>query len=291
MQNTWFSSDDLTNFIINKNITNKCLITDAYDIKTDLCFFSHVPKTGGTSLESIFAKNYAPSELLHINAPDLNRLPQIIDVKKSPPRFICGHHPFHGLLYQLIQQRRLFQFTMLRNPIDRVVSYFNYVKGKQDHPMHPHTNNNLDQFLSASPSPELINGQSRRFSGYLHASTASDETLLHEAKAVLSQCFSLVLTTCLFDQGLLLLKKHLGLNDIYYMRHNQSTKFVDKSELSDASLNWIMEHNSADMVLFDWARLACEKRIQNELSLHSINEFKTNNLKWRQLINAQYMTE
>ena len=74
MQNTWQSSDDLTNFFINKKSTKKSLISGAYDKKTDICCFSHVPKTAGTSLESVIAKNFQPSEVLHINAPDLNRL-------------------------------------------------------------------------------------------------------------------------------------------------------------------------------------------------------------------------
>ena len=286
MQNTWQTSEDLTNLIIHKKNLNKYLITNTYDIKTDLCCFSHVPKTAGTSLESIVAKNFKASDVLHINAPDLNRLPELIDLKKNGPRFICGHHPIHGQLYRLIADKPLFHFTQLRNPLDRVISYFNYVKGKKDHPMHPHANNSLEKFLTANPSPELINGQSRRFSGYLHSGTASPETYFNEAKDVLSQCFSLVLTTCLFDEGLLLLKNRLGLKDIYYQRVNESTQFITKNELSDAVLNLILEHNRADINLFDWAKAQCQNLIKQELSPKAIADFKSNNLKWRALIDS-----
>ncbi len=285
MQNSWQSSDDLTNFFINKKNLNKSLITDTYDINSDICCFSHIPKTAGTSIESILAKNFTPSEVLHINAPDLNLLPSIINAKKSLPRFICGHHPLHGLLYQLIQGKPLFHFTMLRNPTDRVLSYFNYVKGKKDHAMYQYTiKNSLEDFLMAEPSPELSNGQARRFSGYLHSGHSSIDTLFTHAKDVLTHCFSLVLTTCLFDQGLLLLKKRLDLKDVFYLRKNESTQFVHKDDLSDTTLNLIMENNRADIELFDWAKAQCETLIQNELTSKAIAQFKANNHQWRLLM-------
>jgi hypothetical protein len=287
MQQRWFSSTDLTNFFNNKKLTIKSLISNTYIKNQTVSLFSHVPKTAGTSLENIIANNFSFADCLHVNAPDLNKLPQVIQLKNNLPQFISGHHPMHGLIYQLLSDLPLFHITMLRNPMDRVLSYYNYVKGKIDHPMHGFAaEHSLIQFLQQSPSPELYNGQSKRFSGYLHHGTASDQVLFSEAQDTLSHCFSLVLTTCLFDESLLLLQKRLGLSDIFYQRHNVSQKFLHEDELDDVTLNYIVEHNQADIQLFDWAKTACEALIKNELSSEEIATFKTNNQIWRGLIKS-----
>lgn len=287
MHNSWSSTDDLTNLYINKNTLTKNVISKGFLADQYICAFSHVPKTAGTSIEAIVAKNFLVSEVLHVNAPDLNRLPGVIRLKKNHPKFVCGHHPLHGLLYQLLPKVPLFHFTQLRNPVDRVVSYFNYVKGKSDHPMHHHAaDDSMISFLLKAPSPELNNGQAKRFSGYLHSGSTTDEKLFAESKDALSQCFSLVLTTCLFDEGLLLLKNRLGLKDIFYQKRNVSEKFVHKDALDDVTLNFILENNQADMQLFEWAKQQCHTLVNDEISIDELNQFKADNKAWQQLINS-----
>ena len=76
----------------------------------------------------------------------------------------------------------------------------------------------------------------------------------------------------------------MGLTDIYYQRHNVSQKFLHKSELDDATLNFILEHNQADMQLFEWAKGNCEALIKSELTSTEIEKFKSNNQIWRGLM-------
>ncbi|KAA3638837.1 MAG: hypothetical protein DWP95_11730, partial [Proteobacteria bacterium] len=95
--------------------------------------FSHVPKTGGTTLETILAKNHRLSDVLHLNAPEFKRYPDILTLKKKPPRFICGHHPLHSPLYRYLPRAPLFHITMVREPVSRVLSYYNYISHKTDH--------------------------------------------------------------------------------------------------------------------------------------------------------------
>ncbi len=285
MQNTWHASDDLTKFLINKSSLKESLISRDYQSSTDLCCFSHVPKTAGTSLESIVAKNFKISDVLHVNAPDLSRMPNVFKLKKKPPKFICGHHPIHSLLYQLIDQMPLFHFTQLRNPVDRVLSYYNYIKGRKEHPLHSHASDkSLEQFISSCPSPELSNGQARRFSGFLHTNITDDNSCFLAAQETLTECFSLVMTTCLFDESLLMLKTRLGLSDLYYSPANVSKKFTDKTSMNDATFNMIMENNQADIQLYKWAKDQFLKLIDKELSTTEINTFKSNNQKWRNLM-------
>lgn len=287
MQHNWFLKSDIENFNANKLFLKNNLVSNTYTSSPHMVCFSHVPKTGGTSLESILFKNFKAADVLHVNAPDLVKQPDLLELKKNPPQLICGHHPMHGLLYQLIPTQAVFHFTQLRNPIDRVLSYYNYVMGKADHPMHEHVNNkSLLDFLAASPTPELSNGQSKRFSGFLHHGKPDDDCLYNIAKNTLDECFSLVLTTCLFDEGLLLLKNRLMLTDIYYLRNNVSKAYIKRSDLNEQEVAIITDMNQADIKLFAWAKAKCQGLIESELSPDQISDFKDKNTQWANLINS-----
>lgn len=287
MPDSWSSNTDIENFSINVDFLKKHRVAaDAWDPATGLVCFSHVPKTAGSSLENILFKNHQANEVLHINAPDLNRYPGLIELKKQPPKLICGHHPMHGRMYQLLPAVPIFHITMLRNPVDRVLSYYNYVLGKHDHPMHTHAQQQtLTEFIQSQHSPELVNGQCRRFSGYLHGGQADDNTLYQTAKDTLRHCFSLVMTTELFDSSLLLLKNRLGLTDVFYARSNVSKPFRKRADLSVEELALIQLVNQADQRLFEWADAQCQTRIKQTLGASDLELFRARNAKWLQLLN------
>ena len=207
MKPQWESLTDQQNTQNNVSTLQQLLAAEGQTSDIQVVF-SHVPKTAGTSLENILAKNFRFADVLHINAPDLNQCPQLLELKKNPFKLICGHHPIHGQLYGLLPNIKTFHLTMLRNPVDRVLSYYNYIQGKADHPMHGHAAGiSLEQFIENNPSPELHNGQVRRFSGYLHQDPIDETAMLKKALDTLNTAFTLVLTTCLFDESLLLLQQ------------------------------------------------------------------------------------
>jgi len=286
MPPSWSSNSDNENYALNVGYLKKHLRTSTYDMNTDLVCFSHVPKTGGSSLENILFKNFQAKDVLHVNAPDLVQQPDIMALKKKPAKLICGHHPMHGLLYQLLPKQPIFHLTMLRNPVDRVLSYYNYVMGKPDHPMHPQAiHRSFSEFVEALPSPEVANGQCKRFSGFLHHGQADEDTLFKEAQATLQTTFSMVLTTEQFDQGLLLLKTALGLTDIHYQRSNVSTPFRHRDDLSATEIKSVNNHNRADLRLFEWAQEQLTQRWSDAHTDADLQQFRERNERWSQLMN------
>ncbi len=86
-------------------------------------YFLHIPKTGGTSLSSLMDKHYPKDQILQYKL--------IEDLRKNWPldtsniRFIRGHF-FYGI-HHLFGRQNMRYFTMLRNPIDRVISSYRHI--------------------------------------------------------------------------------------------------------------------------------------------------------------------
>lgn len=82
-------------------------------VKNDICLFhSHVPKTGGTSVEKFFKNNNFEIEFIG----KINHLCS------------CQHRTKDDeeLLEEIKTRKPVFSFTFIRNPLDRVFSEFKY---------------------------------------------------------------------------------------------------------------------------------------------------------------------
>jgi len=251
-------------------------------------FFSHVPKTAGTTLESILAKNVPLKDILRTNAPVLNGCPCSYGATGRHPLLCLGHHPMHGLIYQLLPAAPLFHFTLVRHPLSRVISWFNYLKNTPWHALHAKVRQmNLDEFLDQPELVETRNGQCRRFSGYLHrADMPEDNALFTQAREVLEQAFSFVGTTERFDESLLILQRLLGLTDIYYRRLNQSQKTLSAEDISPGQRERILTMNRADVALHDWVSHRLDEQIGQFLAGNALKRFQHNNLRWQELLDA-----
>lgn len=283
----WSQRSDLDNWAHNQQWLSQFSTPLEKTNQDSQIVFSHIPKNAGTTLEYILAKNFKMSETLHINAPDLNKNPNQLTVKKNPPQLICGHHPIHGLLYQLLPDKPITHITMLRNPVDRVISYFNYLKTNKKHTYHNQViNQDFDTFLQNVNLPEITNGQCKRLSGNLHSQTAiKDDILYQTAKTILKNCFSIVLITEKFDLSILLLQKILNLSDVYYFRKNQSDKQLTKQQLSKQQVDRILQLNMADHRLYKTFASQFSKIHQQFCNSDSLQSYQNAQVKWRSLFN------
>ena len=250
----WSNHSDKNNFIQNKEFLQQHVCKfDELTLNTNHWIFSHIPKTAGTSCENYLAQMFLIQNILHINAPDLNQLPEVFSLKRQFPLFIAGHHPMHGLLYQLLPNKNFVHLTMLREPVARVLSYYNYLRSRETHVLHTSVIKlDFDTFLQQT-MVELHNGQARRLTGLLHSDEKIDDLELFEcAKTVIDNCFTLVGVTEKIESFIELIEKRCGVKINRSARKNPSKISLSLNDLSSNQLQLIQNNNTADFMLYDY---------------------------------------
>ena len=262
----WKNNTDAENTAINlkylkENVAELSQIT----VHTTPWVFSHVPKTAGTSLENYLIQPFELKDVLHVNAPDLNRLPQVIHLKNKYPNLIMGHHPIHGLLYQLLPKIRFVHLTMLREPVSRIVSYYNYLATRDYHVLHSQIKDlSFDSFLKQDNLVEIHNGQSKRLTGYLHSEVnISDNDLYFKAKEVVDNCFTIVGVTEYFKEFCHVLEKQCGIIFNKLPPVNRSQRKIQLTDLRAEHRKSIEENNKVDIQLYQYVKSKFEKIINH----------------------------
>src|SRR4030095_2657311 len=96
-----------------------------------LIIFLHLPKTAGSTLARIIERQYKANAILHLYPSSFGEeLAAIPQNRMELVRIVMGHLYFgaHAFLSQPCTY-----LTMLRDPVDRVISHYNYVRHQPSH--------------------------------------------------------------------------------------------------------------------------------------------------------------
>lgn len=91
----------------------------------EMLFFLHIQKTAGTSVKQFLQSKFAEGEICPY--PTWSRLSRISPLEFRNYRFLYGQHPIW--LKELMPENARFA-TVLRHPLDRTLSHFNYLKSE-----------------------------------------------------------------------------------------------------------------------------------------------------------------
>ncbi|MEL6222424.1 MAG: sulfotransferase family 2 domain-containing protein [Cyanobacteria bacterium J06627_8] len=249
--------------------------------------FLHLMKTGGRTLASILKQNFANDTRFHCGqrpGETIGDLSQLSDDKRRSLRLIHGHFRF-GIHHQLPQP--FTYITLLRDPIERVISHYYYALHTPKHYTHQLVVEN-QMPLSAYVEHGIIdlnNGQVRAIAGDVSQSFKFGEqnnSLLYEAQANLDAYFSLVGITERFDESLLLLKRQFNLTRVLYTRANVNSSRRAQTPISDDDIECIKHYNSLDIQLYERAKQQLQHQIEQAGA-----SFQTE-LKLLKELNTQY---
>jgi hypothetical protein len=221
-----------------------------YHLQDKKVIFMHIPKTAGRTLRSILEKNYAMDEVIRTYSnTQIERFQSLSKDEKEKVKIIIGHN-FFGMHEYLDEPYGY--ITMLRDPIERVISLYYFILSERGTPMFKkYTDKGFEFFLDEEP--QTINWQTRFVSG--------GGLNLIEAKDHLKKHFLAVGISERFDDSLRIIKKELSLKNLNYKSINVTPNRPRKEELPPQIIKRIEKNVKLDIELYKYSLEMFEEKI------------------------------
>lgn len=232
--------------------------------------FLHIPKAGGTTLGE-FVYNQCRSEdetdeglvksgvffLAYGFFKDSDSsVPENVQMtlQRRDLQAVTGHFSFG--IHEYINRPWTY-ITLLRNPLERVVSLYHYMKLEDKM--------SLEEFASEPPFKEVDNDQTRRIAGVNPKVGALTTAHLEAAKENLRRHFAVVGITERMDETLVLLKRKLDwTKEIFSYPKNVNPHKPSTNQLSPENIKAILKRNELDFELYDYAAQLMDGAIATE---------------------------
>ena len=232
--------------------------------------FLHLGKTGGMTLERVVRRHYPADVTYAIDGRDsrssIARLAALPDDVKRRFRLVTGHAHFG--LHELLPQASTY-FTVLRDPVERVASLYNYVQRRPGHHLYEALTReqmSLADFVGSGISVEVENGQTRLLAGADGRTLpfgACSRELLERARANLETRFRVVGLTERFDETLLLLREAFGWRRLCYVKRNVTRHHSWRETLDPVAVRAIEDRNALDLELYRIYSAEFERRVRS----------------------------
>jgi Sulfotransferase family len=233
--------------------------------------FLHIPKSAGTTVNRLIEGEYPLFQIFSVD-PFFSRWSRR-HLWSLPPerlkrfRIFKGHMPFG--LHKILPQPVTY-FAVFRDPIDRVISAFYFMR---NYPLNPNywrfrrLDWQLDDFVCNSPRDNV---QTKMVAGAPYEEPCTTE-IFEEAKHNLRQHFSVVGLAERFEESLALMKLRYGWKLESYSSFNITRRRPSKQELPQTTLDLIAEKNSFDIALYQLAsEIFCEAQEQSAAAVERI---------------------
>jgi hypothetical protein len=241
------------------------MMTQAANVQDRTIIFLHIPKTAGRTLHRIIARQVDPAALY----ATWQSVSQVADEfvalpaeRKKQLRVISGHVRY-GL--HLHMPQRAVYITLLRDPVERVISHYYYVLRHPEHWLHDEIMSNqmsLKDYVTSGICIELENDQVRLLSGV--SEWPATEAMLEQARQNMQKAFAFVGLSERFDESVILLQQMFGWNTPYYVRANVGANRPRRATIPADTIAAIEAQNRLDAALYAYAREQFEELIRQQ---------------------------
>ncbi|WP_420629582.1 sulfotransferase family 2 domain-containing protein [Candidatus Leptofilum sp.] len=227
--------------------------------------YLHIPKTAGSTLHAIHNQIYAPEQVLHLKGdPHIDtavaQFKQLSNKAKQSIRLLTGHIEYG--LHEWLPQPATY-FTILRDPIERVLSYYYFILRTPDHPRHEEMTGRQTSIADFAKHILGHNNQTRFLAGTWLEDLPCTAKTLSLAKQHILQDFSVVGLSEQFDTTLLLLKHQFNWPRLpYYRSRNVTKNRPNRQQLDDQTLAIIHKTQAYDLELYAFAQKQFEERVR-----------------------------
>lgn len=250
-----------------------------------LIFFLHIPKAAGSTLSQILRREYGTARVLDSYPATFRKkihgksgresarwrydyFAALPEGMKQETAVFMGHE---GFGFQHALGRPSTPITILRHPVDRVLSHYYYICRNKENYLYKTVAEgqmSLAEFVTSGVSREADNGQTKFLAGletpYLTAGEYGDE-ILEAAQQNMSRHLAVVGLTERFDESLILLKRSLGWQRWpFYVPANVTQKRPYRQHLDTKTTHLIRAANQLDLDLYHFAQAQFEARLQQQ---------------------------
>jgi hypothetical protein len=222
--------------------------------------FLHLPRTGGTTLTRIIERQYAAGRIYKLPyeaGPPLEAFIALPEQLKRQIKVVAGHFKF-GFHKHLPQACTY--LTLLRDPIERVISTYYYIRSNPTHTHHRATvesNLSLAEFVRRGISVVgTDNGMTRQLSGLTPPAPFGEcrHEMVDMARANLDEHFGVAGLTEHYDRSLLLMRRQFGWTIPDYILLNVGSLRKAQPAVDPETLALITNQNRLDLELYEHAR-------------------------------------
>lgn len=238
--------------------------------------FVHIPKTAGSSLREVLLRQYPPrrGRTFWIVDPvkDSAWLASLPEEERARLSLVEGHM-YYGV-HELLPRPCVY-LTMLRDPMERVLSYYSHIRSREDHFLYEAARElTLGACIERGLTVELDNFMVRALSSLRHANVpvgGVTREMLEEAKAHLDGMY-LGLTER-FEESLAWFAARLGWRGLggwrgaATARANITAARVRREDLSRSDVEMVEGANAYDTELYAYGRAVFEARVRGESTL------------------------
>jgi len=280
--------------------------------------FVHLPKTAGSTVNHILYRMYDERQIcqitkevdganghgwtslnsnpsrrsrfksqkksLRVTIPELQELPA---ARRAQIKLLMGYQSFG--LHDFLPNPCTYM-TLLRDPVDRVISHYYYVLRMPTHPLHNRVkslNMSLEEYVESGIATDLDNDQLRRLAAVggkdnIAFGQCSRELLLRGIDN-LNTHFAVVGLTERFDESVILMKRALSWRAFpYYIRRNLTKKRTAVTDIPKRTIRVIERCNQFDCELYEYVRRNFDKAVEENGIADEVKRFKSLNTIYRQ---------
>jgi hypothetical protein len=229
--------------------------------------FIHIPKTGGMSLREFLLGHYRKPTFWIVDPVKDTTWLRSIPREERERYSLCEGHMYYGV-HELLPRPCVYM-TMLRDPVERVLSYYSHLRGRDDHFLHDAVKDlSLADCFRRGLTVELDNYMVRALTSLRNVDVpfgAVTAQMLEEAKAHLSGM--LVGITERFDDSMSHFQARLNWRSARAPRTNITAARIRREDLSPEDLDLLRQTNSLDAELYQYAVTLFEARLRGESTL------------------------
>jgi hypothetical protein len=226
--------------------------------------FLHLPKTAGTTLNRLIEWEYPLTEMYSVDPVlfewSYARLRNLPEKRLRKTRIFKGHMLFG--LHEVLPQPATY-ITVLRNPVDRVLSAYYFMRGYKLHPLYWKLRRNkwsLEEYVERTTRDNV---QCKIIANAAYHEPCTQE-IMERALQHLDRYFSVVGLSERFEESLALMKLRFGWQLKSYSAFNVTRSRPKRQDLPQASLDLIAERNRFDVALYKHATKLFKEAVKKQ---------------------------